>query len=121
MKTKLKMPKQSQLQHPDTMYLEAAAGWIELEDYDSANEELENIRADWREHPDILDLRWLIYAHHKQWDACLDIASAIVKIAPDRVWGWVHKAYAQRRGTGGGIEKPNRCSKKQPSFFQTMT
>ena len=45
------------------MYLEAAAGWIELEDYDSANEELENIRADWREHPDILDLRWLIYAH----------------------------------------------------------
>ena len=31
-------------------------------------------------------------------------ATAIVKIAPDRVWGWIHKAYALRRATGGGFE-----------------
>ena len=99
------MTKLAQLQHPDPMHLEAAAGWIQLGDYDSANEELEKIRAEWSEHPDVLDLRWLIYSHHEQWDACLDIASAIVKIASDRVWGWVHKAYALRRATGGGIEK----------------
>ena len=99
------MPKLAQLQHPDTVHLEAAAGWIQLGDYDSANDELEKIRAEWRAHPDVLDLRWLIYSHHKQWDACLDIASAIVKIASGRVWGWVHKAYALRRATGGGIEK----------------
>ena len=117
MKTKLKMPNQSQLQHPDTIYLEAAAGWIELEDYDSANEELENIRADWREHPDILDLRCLIYAHYKQWDACLDIASAIVKLVPDRVWGWVHKAYAQRRATGGSIDKAKPVLEEAAKLF----
>ena len=99
------MTKLAQLQHPDPMHLEAAAGWIQLGDYDSANDELEKIRAEWRAHPDVLDLRWLIYSHHEQWDACLDIASAIVKIASDRVWGWVHKAYALRRATGGGIEK----------------
>ena len=99
------MTKLAQLQHPDPMHLEAAAGWIQLGDYNSANDELEKIRAEWRTHPDVLDLRWLIYSHHKQWDACLDIASAIVKIASDRVWGWVHKAYALRRATGGGIEK----------------
>ena len=99
------MTKLAQLQHPDPMHLEAAAGWIQLGDYNSANDELEKIRAEWRAHPDVLDLRWLIYSHHKQWDACLDIASAIVKIASDRVWGWVHKAYALRRATGGGIEK----------------
>ena len=99
------MTKLAQLQHPDPMHLEAAAGWIQLGDYDSANDELEKIRAEWRAHPDVLDLRWLIYLHHEQWDACLDIASAIVKIASDRVWGWVHKAYSLRRATGGGIEK----------------
>ena len=99
------MTKLAQLQHPDPMHLEAAAGWIQLGDYNSANDELEKIRTEWHTHPDVLDLRWLIYAHNKQWDACLDIASAIVKIASDRVWGWVHKAYALRRATGGGIEK----------------
>ena len=99
------MTKLAQLQHPDPMHLEAAAGWIQLGDYDSANDELEKIRAEWHAHPEVLDLRWLIYSHHEQWDACLNIASAIVKIASDRVWGWVHKAYALRRATGGGIEK----------------
>ena len=99
------MTKLAQLQYPDPMHLEAAAGWIQLGDYNSANDELENIRAEWRAHPDVLDMRWLIYSHHEQWDACLDIASAIVKMASDRVWGWIHKAYALRRATGGGIEK----------------
>ena len=111
------MPKLTQLQHPDTVHLESAAGWIQLGDYDSANEELENIRAEWRVHPDVLELRWLIYSHHGQWDACLDITSAIVKMAPGRVWGWVHKAYAQRRATGGGIEKAKRILEKAAKLF----
>ena len=37
------MTKLAQLQHPDPMHLEAAAGWIQLGDYDSANDELEKI------------------------------------------------------------------------------
>ena len=98
------MTKLAQLQHPDPMHLEAAAGWIQLGDYDSANDELEKIRAEWRAHPDVLDLRWLIYSHHEQWDACLDIASAIVKMVPDRVSGWIHKAISLRRANGGGFE-----------------
>ena len=99
------MPKLAQLKHPDPMHLSAAAGWIQLGDYDAANDELENIRAEWRAHPDVLNLRWLIYSNDEQWDACLDIASAIVKMAPDRVWGWIHKAYSLRRTNGGGVEK----------------
>ena len=51
------MTKLAQLKHPDPMHLEAAAGWIQLGDYDSANDELEKIRAEWRAHPDVLDLR----------------------------------------------------------------
>ena len=99
------MPKLAQLKHPDTMHLKATAGWIQLGDYDSANDELENIRAEWRAHPDVLELRWLIYSHHEQWDACLDITSAIVKMAPDRVSGWVHKAYSLRRSNAGDLER----------------
>jgi len=53
----------------------------------------------------VLDLRWFIYSHHEQRDACLDIATAIVKMTPDRVWGWIHKAISLRRATGGGFEK----------------
>ena len=49
------MTKLAQLQHPDTMHSEAAAGWIQLGDYDSANDELEKIRAEWRAHPDVLE------------------------------------------------------------------
>ena len=99
------MTKLAQLQHPDPMYLKAAAGWIQLGDYDSANDELENIRAEWRAHPDVLNLRWLIYSHHEQWDACLDIATAIVKMTPDRVLSWVNKAYSMRWANDGSIEK----------------
>ena len=99
------MPKLAQLKHPDTMHFKAAVGWIQLGDYDSANDELENIRAEWRAHPDVLELRWLIYSHHEQWDACLDITSAIVKMAPDRVSGWVHKAYSLRRSNAGDLER----------------
>ena len=76
------MPKIAQLKNPDPVHLKAAAGWIQLGDYDSANDELEKIRADWRAHPDVLELRRLIYSHHVQWDTCLYITSAIVKMAP---------------------------------------
>ena len=109
------MPKIAQLKHPDSAHLKAAAGWIQLGDYDSANDELEKIRADWRAHTDVLELRWLIYSHHEQWDTCLDITSAIVKMAPDRVTGWIHKAISLSRANGGGFENAKALYSKQPS------
>ena len=93
------MTKLAQLKHPDTMYLKTAVGWIQLGDYDSANDELENIRAG------VLNLRCFIYSHHKQWNACLDVATAIVKMTPDRVLSWVNKAYSMRWANDGSIEK----------------
>ena len=113
------MPKLAQLKHPDPMHLNAAAGWIQLDDYDAANDELENIRAEWRAHPDVLDLRWLIYSHHEQWDACLDIASAIVKMAPDRAQAWVDKAFSLRRASGGSIEKAKAVLGEAAKLFPT--
>ena len=111
------MPKLAQLKHPDPMHLEAAAGWIQLGDYDSANDELEKIRAEWRAHPDVLDLRWLIYSNDEQWDACLDIASAVVKMVPDRAQGWLDKAFSLRRANDGGIEKAKPVLEEAAKLF----
>jgi hypothetical protein len=69
------MPKQGDvksLRPPDSIHLQAAEGWIGLGNYADANEELEQIAAANHAHPDVLQLRWRIYAAAKKWDACLD-------------------------------------------------
>ena len=93
------IPKLAHLKHSDPMNLEAYAGWIQLGDYDSANDELEKIRAD------VLNLRCLIYSYHKQWNAPLNVATAIVKMTPDRVLSWVNRAYSMRWANDGSTEK----------------
>jgi hypothetical protein len=65
---------------PDSHYLSAAQGWLELGNHLEANDELERITPELRAHPDVLEVRWHIYAHAKKWGACVDIASAIVKL-----------------------------------------
>ena len=69
---------------PDKHHLRAAQGWLELGNALEANEELERIAPELRAHPDVLEVRWHIYAHAKKWDACVDIAEAIIKLAPNR-------------------------------------
>lgn len=75
-------------------YLRAAQGWFELGDDQAANAELEQIVPASRAHPDVLALRWAIYAKHLKWEACIEIASALVKLAADRSDSWVHRSFA---------------------------
>ncbi len=82
------------LQPPDSLHLQAAQGWLELGDHIAANEELDNITAALRVHPDVLELRWRIYAAANKWEAALDIASAIIQIDPDNPAGWEDRSYA---------------------------
>ena len=77
------------LKSPDSHYLSAATGWLELGNHLEANAELENIMASLRAHPDVLELRWQIYAKAEGWLECIDIARAIIKTAPKRPFGWV--------------------------------
>ena len=42
----------------DLHHLRAAEGWLELGDWHSANEELENVTRELRAHPDVLAMRW---------------------------------------------------------------
>ena len=39
-------------------------------------------------------VRWEIYANDKRWEACVDIAAAVVELAPKRVDGWILRSYA---------------------------
>jgi tetratricopeptide (TPR) repeat protein len=82
------------LDHPDSLHLQAAQGWLELGNHLEANEELEQIKPELRAHPDVLEIRWHIYSRAKKWDACVDIAAAIIKLAPGRADAWIHRSFA---------------------------
>jgi tetratricopeptide (TPR) repeat protein len=82
------------LSPPDSHHLSAAQGWLELGNQLEANEELENITPRLRAHPDVLEIRWEIYAKEKRWEACVDIGNAIMTAAPDRAFGWIHHSFA---------------------------
>lgn len=83
------------LGHPDILHLRAAEGWMEIGNHHlEADKELDKITAPLRGHPDVLQIRWHVYAHAEKWEACLDIATALVKLAPDSSDGWVHRSYS---------------------------
>jgi tetratricopeptide (TPR) repeat protein len=83
--------------------LKAAEGWLELGNHVEANEELEKIAPTLRVHPDVLELRWQIYAKDGKWETCVDIARALTKLAPALPHGWLHLAYSLRRAKDGGL------------------
>jgi hypothetical protein len=74
---------------PDSVHLQAAQGWLDLGNHIEANEELERITPQLRVHPDVLQVRWRVYAKAEKWDACLLISEAIIQLAPDRASGWI--------------------------------
>ena len=90
---------------PDTHYFFAAVGRLELGDLSEAKAELAQISPAQQEHPDVLEVRWLVSAQQKHWDEGLQIAQALLRRAPKRSSGWLHQAYALRRIADGGIQK----------------
>jgi len=93
------------LEPPDSHCLLAAAGWLGLGCPDDALAELNSLSEANREHPDVLELRWLIHAERKDWTAALMTASTLITIAPERPAAWLHRAYAMRRVPEGGVER----------------
>jgi len=84
----------NKLTHPDSFQLQAAQGWLEPGNHLEANEELERIMPELRASPEVLEVRWHIYAHAKKRDACVDIAAAIIKLDPTRRDAWIHRSFA---------------------------
>lgn len=89
---------------PDTHYLLAALGWIELGNAAEAKAELARVSPDLKEHPDVLEMTWTVHATGMNWSEALQAAEQLVMHAGDRPTGWLHRAYALRRVPGGGLE-----------------
>lgn len=78
----------------DQRFLDAAEGWLGLNNYLEAHEELEQIMPVYRAHPDVLKVRYEIYSMAKKWEACFEIADSLVTMLPDDEFGWVYRSFA---------------------------
>ena len=94
----------SKLEPPDAFALSAALGWIELGNPTEALAELERVTPDNQAHPGVLELRWAALAELKRWAHAFAVASDLVRVNPQSVNGWLHRAYALRRMPEGGIQ-----------------
>jgi tetratricopeptide (TPR) repeat protein len=79
---------------PDSHFLSAAIGWLELGNIQEAREELNHISAPHRDHPDVLEIYWLIASNGNCWEECCAVARSLIRVAPKRASGWIHLSYA---------------------------
>jgi tetratricopeptide (TPR) repeat protein len=86
------MFKLKELSREDALHLMASQGWLELGNHLEANEELEQITPAFRVHPDVLLMRWQIYARAKQWEMCVEIGRALTELVPESPQAWVNYA-----------------------------
>ena len=93
------------LEPPDIHHLLAAQGWLELGNTCEAGEEIARIAPKNLDHPDVLEARWTVCASGERWEAGLEIAEALMRVAPERASGWLHRAYALRRVKDGGLQR----------------
>lgn len=91
------------IQPPDIHHLNAAIGWLGLGCAADARLELENISVEYLNHTEVLETRWLLCTEEKNWEAALEIANAEIRQAPEDAGGWLHRAYALRRSSQGGL------------------
>src|SRR6185436_16475608 len=82
------------LSDSDMHHLRAAQGWVELGNHLEADTELEKIVNEYRVHPDVLEVRWVIYESQKHWEACLHIAATIIELDIERATAWIHRSFA---------------------------
>ena len=107
------------LQPPDSHFLRAALGWLELGNWREANEELERIAPALRAHPHVLLLRYEIYAKAGKWDGAAEIARALTDLQPQEAPFWIRCAYATRRMNGGSLEKSKEILSRAQRLFPT--
>lgn len=93
------------LQPPDPHFLSAADGWLGLGNAREALSEWDRLSQEGRRHPAALEIRWRIFAHLADWDQALEVAENLVATAPEHCAGWLHRAYALRRASQGGLEQ----------------
>jgi tetratricopeptide (TPR) repeat protein len=82
------------LRPADLHHLRAAEGWLELGNPAEAREELDQISTNRLDHPDVLEVSWMLFAKEQNWNACVKAAELLVQQAPERLGGWIHRSFA---------------------------
>jgi tetratricopeptide (TPR) repeat protein len=85
------------LEPPDQQFLTAACGYVQLQMFHEANEELDKIDAFLRAAPEILALRIEIYRGLAKWELMAQLAKRLIEFQPDNPEWPVSLAYATRR------------------------
>lgn len=79
---------------PDSHHLSAAEGWLELGNAREAQAELDCLSDAAQGRVEVLAVRWGILARFNRWEQSLAVAERIVALAPDEIFGWIHRSYA---------------------------
>ena len=82
------------IEPPDLHHLNAAQGWLELENTTEAIEELKQISPELLTHPEVLTLTWQVFARERKWENCVELANCLVEKTPRNTQGWIHRSYA---------------------------
>jgi tetratricopeptide (TPR) repeat protein len=85
------------LEPPDQQFFTAACGYVELQMFQEANEELEKIDPFLRAAPEILALRIEIYRGLQKWELMTELTRRLTEFEPDNPQWPVSLAYATRR------------------------
>jgi predicted Zn-dependent protease len=82
------------LSHPDSLYLSAASGWLDLGLASDAESELKQISSENQRHPQVLLFLWDMFAAQKRWTEAVHVAHSLEQIIPESPEGWIKHAYA---------------------------
>jgi len=82
------------IEPPDSHYLSAASGWLDLGNPTEAAIELDQLSTPARSHPATLELLWRLCAGGHRWADALDVARLLIRVASEEPTGWIHQSYA---------------------------
>src|SRR4051812_13553284 len=77
----------------DLHHLRAADGWLDLGDWKSANEELDEVAPARRSHVAVLQLRFRVYSAAQHWELALVVAEALFNYTSEIADTWIHRSF----------------------------
>jgi tetratricopeptide (TPR) repeat protein len=82
----------NKLEPPDSHYLRAAEGWLELGVPAEAAAEMRQVAPRFQEYPAVLRLRWEIHSGLKDWPEALSVSRKQIELSPQDPDGYIKHA-----------------------------
>jgi thioredoxin-like negative regulator of GroEL len=82
------------LEPHDVILLNAAEGWLGLDNVIEADKELKQITPAMHRHPEVLGVRYEMFAKAECWPKCEEVAEEIILLEPESTFGWIRRSFA---------------------------